>query len=213
MIAVVPALIGAGAAIIGGGLSLFGGSQANKARRQEAQRNRQFQERMRNTEWQAGVADMEAAGLNPALAYQQGGASSPSGNMAQQQDVVTPAISSAKETMRFNEELKLLKAQTSKTTSEAGIARAKELVERIRSFYLTGIQNSGTPDARQPLQKLIEAEINAMEQRARQSGYSADTMAPLASLMRMLTGGVDEVTGKINLAEVLKNFKGKFGKR
>lgn len=66
-------------AAIGGGLSFLGQSNANQANQQMAQNQMAFQERMDNTKYQRTVKDLEAAGLNPMMAYGNMSAGSPSG--------------------------------------------------------------------------------------------------------------------------------------
>ena len=83
------------AALVTGGLGLLGGLIGNSASAREAQKNRDWQERMSNTEMQRRVADLKMAGLNPMLAYTQGGASSGSGATAQQDNPFSSAVPSA----------------------------------------------------------------------------------------------------------------------
>jgi len=129
---------------ITGVFSAFGASRANRQRRREAERNRRFQERMSSSAHQREVADLRKAGLNPILSATGGrGAASPGGSMAQQQDVVTPAIGSALSARRLTSELKLLKAQTYAATT-AGLLSdtqsAKSITEAHRIATETAIR-------------------------------------------------------------------------
>ena len=123
---VLPFLIPAAATIAAGALSAGSAAQQNRMQRAMAREQMAFQERMSSTAYQRAVADMRAAGINPMLAVDRGGASSPGGAQAQMVSPLGGAVSSAMQMRRLHEEIKtmqenrrLLSEQANKTHFEA----------------------------------------------------------------------------------------------
>lgn len=119
---------GGGSGLIGG---LWGGfsaaSMAKKAKR-EAQRNRDFQERMSSTAHQREVADLRAAGLNPMLSGTGGsGASSPAGNVAPVPDIGAAAMAGIQSGVSSAHEFK-----------KGGISGMQKKVEKEKLKFILG---------------------------------------------------------------------------
>lgn len=117
---------------IGG--NLFSAREAKKANRRNIKlyrENRDWEERMSNTSWQRGVADMMAAGINPMVAFSQGGASTPTTSAATVQPVPewSAALQSASKVplqrLALEQQaanIELTKASAYKTTQEGNTA-------------------------------------------------------------------------------------------
>jgi len=174
-------------AIIGGAFNLFGGERRNQqaaaqadatsifnAEQAEIQRTwsaeqaakaMEFSRDMSGTSYQRGVADMKAAGLNPMLAYSQGGASTPSGAMAsgssavgvtpEVRDTMGPAVSSALGAMQSLAQVERTEAETAKIKAETAtelerpkqvqtqtILTNQQVHESISRMHLTGEQRA-----------------------------------------------------------------------
>ncbi len=122
---------GYGPAIIGGGAAVVGGHMRNVAQRAESREQMAFQERMSSTAYQRAVEDMRLAGINPMLAYMQGGASSPGGAQAQISDIVSPAVSSAMHGRRLSQEIRNMKASADRDRSSANRERVQAQVHGV----------------------------------------------------------------------------------
>lgn len=107
-----------GGAMIGGLFSSSGQSSANSANAALSQRQMDFQERMSGTAYQRATADMQKAGLNPMLAYSQGGASSPGGSTATMANPRAPVGEAIANSAQRAADIKRQEAETARVTAD-----------------------------------------------------------------------------------------------
>lgn len=203
----------------------------NQASAREAEKNRDWQEDMSNTSYQRAVADMKAAGINPMLTAKVGGASTPSGAVAQQHDVVTPAVGSALQAYQasanvqntqqataigreqerelqlkndaFADYLDNTRSQTQAHYASAGQARAQESYTReLATKVASDIENT------QADTKYKRIQVAEAEERIKQLGLTQEQTAQEIRMLRVRIAG--QLTAN-EAAELGLSFEKKYG--
>lgn len=119
-----------GAGLLAGLLSNKGQKDTNETNIELGREQMAFQERMSSSAYQRAIADMSKAGINPMLAAQVGGATTPTGAMPTVQNRVGAGIASAGQAMQAAQ------AAQSISQSKAQEDEIRTTIEKIKSETL-----------------------------------------------------------------------------
>lgn len=140
-----------------GVLSFLGQQDTNRRLSREGRLDRDFQREMSNTAYQRAVADMRKAGINPILAYQKGGASTPGGRgVSGFQNPVEKGFATAFQVAQ----LRNTNALTGVNKANEALTNAKEVNQKADTF----LKHKQAEFVRnQIIEKQIANGINAQE--------------------------------------------------
>ncbi len=165
-------------------------TQQHRRNKREAQKDRDFQERMSSTAYQRGVKDMEDAGLNPALMYGGGAsaASSPGGSKADVDRGTGGVVSSAMQAKRLGQEISNMRAEGDRARALADREEATNVAYGIT--YDPKGQMIVNPNKNMPnLVSMIHAQINSAKAQAAGANLGLVGMRNMAGIQGSWAGG------------------------
>ncbi len=154
--------------------------QANAFSAASTQRQMDFQERMYGQRYQAQMADMRAAGLNPILSYQQGAPGGPAGASytAQPETGGQAAVTTASQTRRSRQEERVMRATMKRVNQEVLTSKASEADLRQGAFLKNNLSYQAIDQAH--LNRKAAEKIEAETAIAKQNLQSAKAAAAAA---------------------------------
>jgi len=166
---------------------------SNQASAEQAAKQMDFQERMRETQYQTAIKDMQKAGLNPMLAYHQGGAGTPSGAMGQVSTAkVGNAIGSALQGYQSmamnNADLDLKDATTKGTTASTIKTEADTIKTAAEIGYILENTKLNTEQQRNLQQMLLKLQQEIQNLKATEGLTTAATAKTKAETSNIQEG-------------------------
>lgn len=181
--------------IIGANINAESQHETNQANIASAREQMAFQERMSSSSYQRGISDMKAAGLNPALAYSQGGASSPGGSMATS---IAPkrgdAVSAIGGGIGTAVALHQQKAQTDKIESDTKLNTNVDAIQKAQHYNL---QAEGRISSAQAAKAEAEAEFY-------KSDFGKKYAIPLRETLGLGSSAANIMSSGVSIMKALK---------
>lgn len=187
-------------ALVPAGLAFVGGLLANRSRESTQNSTNAFNAEQYSTRYQTQVKDMEAAGLNPAMAHYQGPGSPSVASAPQVDNVLAPAVEQYRQSQLSNAQVANINADTDNKKAQA------ELIAAQAAHYTASAGQSlaNTDRIKSETDKIAEQIVNIREDTLRLR-FLQQQLAESAALMAQQ--GQSEVVRRHHLQAMIANLR------